>query len=94
MDRDGYASQWMAVPDAGYVPIAGVEPVSEINLPFQQLADAIASHIFSVGNCAEYGRPGRLAFKYSDGGGEREGGGVGPAALASIIREAIVQYRQ
>ena len=100
MERDGYVSQWQAVPEAATIaPAATVgtadpgEP--EDNTPAQQLAVAIARHIFNTGSCSQLGRPSRLAFKYRYGitpGCEQEGGGLGPMSLATVIREAIRQH--
>lgn len=101
MERDGYVAQWRAVPEAvTIVPTtAATAPADtddpEDNTPAQQLAVAIARHIFNVGSDSQLGRPSRLAYKYRYGitnGCEQEGGGLGPVSLAAVIREAIRQH--
>lgn len=95
MDRDGYVAKWVTVPEEVQSIDDAEEQLPEDNTPAQRLSVAIARHIFNIGICSQYGRPGRIAYKYRYGGSpgvEQEGGGLGPTALVSTIREAIRQH--
>jgi len=97
MDRDGYVSKWMPVPEETHTAVEfdveGGTPKE--NTEAQRLAVMIVRHIFNTGICSELGRPSRIAYKYQYGGvlgREQEGGGLGPSSLVETVREAIRQH--